>query len=189
MWELDGWDGLVGNFSHELSHASLQDPSLAEWWAVAAELRRGGIDRIVVPEPWTRPIGELIDAGVRGEVYSHELVKVPPGRAPELLERFAVEGVPAIQDLALGLEVVGAFRTAMVNDSEAIIIWAIPTWDAWAALEQAWLAPTGALASWQKTTLALGADWQRSLLVDAELAPLRIRRQPEVGDRRPLDQV
>ena len=60
MWELDGWDGLVGNFSHELSHDSLQDPSLAEWWGVAAELRRGGVDRIVVPEPWTDPIDDLV---------------------------------------------------------------------------------------------------------------------------------
>jgi hypothetical protein len=189
LWELDGWDGLVGNFSHEIVGGALQDPALAEWWATASTLRRGGIDRIVVPEPWTSPIGELIDAGVQGEVYAHELIKVPPGRAPELLERFAAEGVPAIEDLGLGLQVVGAFRTAMVNDNEAIIIWAIPTWDAWASFEQAWLAPTGALATWRKTTLAIGADWQRSLLVDAELAPLRIRRQPDVGDRRPLDQV
>ncbi len=67
MWELDGWDGLVGNFDHEFTHATLQDPSLAEWWSVAASLRRGGVDRIVVPEPWTRPVDELIADGVRGE--------------------------------------------------------------------------------------------------------------------------
>ena len=30
---------------------------------------------------------------------------------------------------------------------------------------------------------------ERILLVDAELSPLRIGRQPEVGDRRPLDEV
>ena len=78
MWELDGWDGLVGNFSHELVGAGAQDPSLAEWWAVAASLRRGGIDRIVVPEPWTRSIETLVADGVRGEVYSHELVRGSP---------------------------------------------------------------------------------------------------------------
>ncbi|HEX8803185.1 MAG TPA: hypothetical protein VF743_03295, partial [Acidimicrobiales bacterium] len=43
MWELDGWDGLVANFEHELVGAGAQDPSLAEWWAVAASLRRGGV--------------------------------------------------------------------------------------------------------------------------------------------------
>ena len=87
MWELDGWDGLVANFEHEFTHATLQDPSLAEWWAVAASLRRGGVDRIVVPEPWTRSIDELVAAGVRGEVYAHELVKVPIGSAPRVPRR------------------------------------------------------------------------------------------------------
>ena len=85
MWELDGWDGLVANFEHEFTHATLQDPSLAEWWAVAASLRRGGVDRIVVPEPWTRPIDELIADGVRGELYAHELVKRADRSAPRFL--------------------------------------------------------------------------------------------------------
>ena len=31
------------------------------------------------------------------------------------------------------------------------------------------------------------ATWKRTLLVDAELSPLRTGRQPEVSDRRPLD--
>jgi hypothetical protein len=190
MWELDGWDGLVGNFSHELGHASLQDPALAEWWAQAAGLRRGGVDRIVVPEPWTRPIDRLIADGVRGEVYSHELVTVPPGTAPELMAAVREQAVPAHE--AFGLDLVGAFRVAMVNESEAVIIWAIPDWRTWARVEQAWLGhgdDAHLLAAWRKTTLALGADWRRTLLVDAPLAPLRLGRQPRVGDRRPLDEI
>ncbi len=93
---------------------------------------------------------------------------------------------------ALGLDLVGAFRVAMVNDSEAVVIWAIPDWDTWAEVEQAWLAAeagTGPLAAWRAATVALGAGWRRSLLVDAPLAPLRIGRQPEAGDRRPLDEI
>ena len=82
MWELDGWDGLVDNFSHELVGAGAQDPSLAEWWAVAASLRRGGVDRIVVPEPWTRPIATLIADGVRGDVYATSWCGCPPARRP-----------------------------------------------------------------------------------------------------------
>lgn len=194
MWELDGWDGLVGNFVHEFTHATLQDPSLAEWWAVAASLRRGGTDRIVVPEPWTRPVGELIADGVRGEVYAHELITVAPGRAPELLEAVRDVAVPAYAEL--GIENVGAFRVAMVNDSECILIWAIPDWGTWADLEQAWLAGRagdelagGPFARWRTTALAIGADWRRTLLVDSPLSPLRIGRQPEVTDRIPLDQL
>jgi hypothetical protein len=190
MWELDGWDGLVANFRHELGHASLQDPALAEWWAVAADLLRGGTDRIVVPEPWTRPIDELIAEGVRGALYSHELVGLPAGTAPDFLAAFRDQAVPALE--AFDLDLVGAFRVAMVNDAEAILIWAIPDWATWARVEQAWLGQgddAHLLAGWRATALGLGAGWRRTLLVDAPLAPLRIGRQPEVGDRRPLDEV
>jgi hypothetical protein len=80
----------------------------------------------------------------------------------------------------------------MVNDSEAVVVWAIPDWETWARVEQAWLGlGDGAdhLAAWRATTVKLGADWRRSLLVDAPLAPLRLGRQPAVTDRRPLDEI
>jgi hypothetical protein len=186
MWELDGWDGLVGNFSHELSHGSLQDPTLAAWWAIAASLRRGGVDRIVVPEPWTRSVTELVADGVRGEVYAHELVTVAPGRAGEFLSALHDIGLPAVQ--ACGLEPVGAYRVAMVNDSECIVLWAIPDWATWAEFEQQW-HDGGRLAAWREETVAMGADWRRILLVDSQLSPLRLGRQPEESDRLPLEQV
>lgn len=186
MWELDGWDGMVGNFAHEFAHASLQDPSLAAWWGVASTLRRGGFDRILVPEPWTRPIDRLIADGVRGEVYAHELVTVPAGGAPEFLAALREVAVSAHEEL--GLELVGAYRVVGVNDSECIVIWAIPDWATWAVYEQAWLGD-GPLDAWRAVTLELGADWRRASLVDSPLNPMRIGRQPEVGDRKPLDEI
>jgi hypothetical protein len=190
MWELDGWDGLVGNFAHELVGAGAQDPSLAEWWAVAASLRRGGVDRIVVPEPWVRPIDALVAAGVRGEPYAHELVTVPPGTAPALLAAVHDEGVAAWAEA--GAECVGAFRVAMAADDEAVLLWALPDWPTWGRCEQAWLAAsegTGPFAGWRKTLLGLGATWRRQLLTDAPLSPMRLGRQPDVRDRRPLDEL
>jgi hypothetical protein len=187
MWELDGWDGLVDNFAHEFTHATLQDPSLAEWWAVAASLRRGGVDRIVVPEPWTRSIDELVADGVRGELYAHELVTLPAGTATEFLTAVRHVAVPAHEQL--GAQLVGAFRVAMVNDSECLVLWALPDWSTWAEIEQAWLADDSPLAGWRRTTQAMQADWRRTLLVDAPLAPLRTGRQPQVEDRLPLDQL
>jgi len=186
MWELDGWDGLAANFAHETGGGKDQDPALAEWWATAASLRRGGVDRIVVPEPWTRPVTQLIEDGVRGELYAHELVTVPVGTVGDYLDALGREGRPAVE--AVGLEAVGAYRVAMVNDSEAVVIWAIPDWAIWTRFEQAW-SPGGALDAWRKTTLGLGADWRRTLLVDSPLSPLRIGRQPEESDRLPLDQI
>ena len=185
IWELDGWDGLAANFDHELSHSSLQDPSLAAWWAQAAEFRRGGIDRILVPAPWTRPIDDLIADGVRGATYAHELVTLPPGRAGEYLDALRDVGKAAVE--GLGLTLVGAFEVAMISDSECVVIWAIPDWATWTAYEQAQLGE--ALREWRTALDGLGATWARSLLIDAPLAPLRIGRQPAESDRLPLDQL
>jgi hypothetical protein len=191
MWELAGWDGLVANFEHEFTHASLQDPSLAEWWAVAASLRRGGIDRIVVPEPWTRPIDALCAAGVRGEVYAHELVKLPVGTAPRFLEAVHDIGIDAWAEA--GAENVGAFRVAMVNDSECILIWALPDWATWAGIEQSQIERGGSadspLERWRVHTVGLEAQIHRTLLVEAPLSPMRTGRQPQIEDRRPLSEL
>jgi len=186
LWEIDGWNGLASDFSHELGHPTLQDPALAEWWAQAAEFRRGGVDRILVPEPWSPTIDECLAAQIRGDVYAHELVTLPAGSARTYLDALAETGtaVVAPHDLTL----VGAFRTAMVSDDEAIVIWALPSFEVWAAFEQAWDEDTR-LHAWRNRQQSLGARVQRTLLVDAPLSPLRIGRQPEVGDRRPFSEI
>jgi hypothetical protein len=77
----------------------------------------------------------------------------------------------------------------MEADTEAIAVWALPDWPTWGAAEQAGLASDGPMAGWRKRLLGLGATWKRQLLVDAPLSPLRIGRQPEAADRRPLDEI
>jgi hypothetical protein len=185
MWELDGWDGLAANLAHELTGAALQDESLAQWWAVAATLRRGGVDRIVVPEPWSPTIEELVAAGVRGVAYAHELVQVPVGTVRRFLDAVDEVGRDAIEHL--GVQCVGAFRVAMTNDHEALVIWAMPDWQTWVEYERAWDGV--ALATWRARLVALGADVRRTLMVDAPLSPMRIGRQPEASDRRPLEDI
>jgi hypothetical protein len=186
MWELDGWDGLAANFEHELSHDSHQDPSLAEWWAVAADLRRGGLDRIVVPEPWTDPIDQLVAKGVGGAVYAHELMSTPPGLSRRLLDRFREVAVPAAE--SLGLTCVGAFDVAMVNERECLAIWAIPDWSTWTDYERAFEVG-GVMRPWLDVLAETATISTRHLLVDAPLAPLRLGRQPTEADRRPLSEL
>jgi hypothetical protein len=186
MWELDGWDGLAANFDHELSSPSLQDPALADWWKEAAALRRGGFDRILVPEPWSPTITELTDRGARGAVYAHELVTVPPGRADEFLQLLEGMGLALIE--ALGLTLVGAYRVAMMSDTEAIVIWAIPDWATWVAFERAHEAG-GALRPWRDALVTFDARVHRILLVDAPLSPMRTGRQPAASDRVPLSEI
>jgi hypothetical protein len=186
LWELDGWDGLVGNFEHEFAGGRDQDPSLAEWWAVAADLRRGGLDRIVVPAPWSPSIEELTAGGTCGDVYAHEIVSLAPGQAGEYLNAVAHEGADVYAEY--GFSVVGAFSTAMRSDNEAILVWAIPDFAAWADFEQGATADQ-ALLDWKATINGFGAFVERTLMVDAPLAPLRTGRQPQVEDRKPLTDI
>jgi hypothetical protein len=86
------------------------------------------------------------------------------------------------------VRLVGAFRTAMRSDDEAIVIWAIPSFAVWAAVERG-LDHDSSMRSWRTRQGELGARVQRTLLVDAPLSPLRIGRQPEASDRLPFDQI
>jgi hypothetical protein len=156
-----------------------------EWWSVAAGLRRGGVDRILVPEPWSPTIEELTGTGAGGVAYAHELVTMPVGTIRRFLEAVDEVGRQSIEDL--GVRCVGAFRTAMTNDHEAIVIWAFPEWEKWVEYERAWDGDQ--LAAWRARLVAMGADVRRTLMVDAPLAPLRIGRQPLESDRRPLDEI
>jgi hypothetical protein len=173
MWEHASWSGLATSFEKEAVGRGAQDPALERWWAKAAEFRSGGLDRIMVPAPWTRTIVELCEAGVRGDVYAHELMTVEPGGAADVLERAREAGPLHAQH---GWELVGAFTTAMASEHEALLLWAIPSWQQWADGER-----DDQLARWRRGLNV--RTLQRALLVDAPLSPLRIGRQPSRADR------
>ncbi|MFM7061524.1 MAG: NIPSNAP family containing protein [Actinomycetes bacterium] len=185
LWEISDWDGLAADFEHELVGSGAQDPALVEWWAAAASLRRGGVDRILVPEPWSPSIEQHTAHGTRGTVYAHEVVTTAPGEVQRYLDALHDEGLAAHAEL--GLTPIGAFHTAMRARDEAIVIWAIPDWPTWAVLERVW-DDDRARWPWRSRGLAFGARTERTLLVDAPLSPLRTGRQPQVEDRRPLDE-
>jgi hypothetical protein len=185
LWEyIGGWDGLGKSFDLETSNPVMQDPVLQGWWAKAAPLRRGGFDRLLVPAPWTRTIEELVADGVRGDAYAHELVTVPPGQSRALLDKVAEVGRACVE--STGLELVGAFNVALRNDTEAILLWAIPDWATWSRFESLWLG-NGPLSPWRKELVDAGADLTRILLVDSPLNPMKIGRQPVEDDRLPLE--
>jgi hypothetical protein len=196
MWEEDGFTGLARGLGHETGRPQMQDPKLEKWWNEAAGYRNGGFDRVMIPAPWTRTIGELTAAGVRGAVYAHEMVTLEPGSAVEFLELVRTDMVPAYG--AAGFELVSAMRTSMIDDSECILIWAIPSWDAWARFELAINRVDGGavpgrgapddevariLQDWQRRLLTRSRSFRRFLMLDAPLCPLRIGRQPARSDR------
>jgi hypothetical protein len=180
LWEEDGWDGLAASFASEAVGPGAQDPALERWWARAAGYRRGGLDRLLEPAPWTRTIDELCADGVRGACYAHELVRVRAGAAQPFLDLVRERAVPLGERHGWGL--VGAWATAMVDDDECLLLWALPTWAAWAAFEAAH-HPGGEVAAWRRDAREVVAGWRRTLLVDAPLSPLRTGRQPARSDR------
>ncbi len=180
MWEHENWDGLAESFGTETVGSGAQDPALMKWWSKASEFRKGGFDRILVPAPWTRTITELCADGVRGAAYAHELVRVRPGTAAELLERARDASAPALG--RYGWELVGAFTTAMVNDDEAMLLWAIPSWAQWSAGEQAHTTDDD-LVAWRSEIGEIVTSWHRILLTDSPLNPMKTGRQPSRDDR------
>ncbi|MEV0595921.1 NIPSNAP family protein [Nonomuraea cavernae] len=180
LWEEDGFAGLASSFRHELSHPALQDPKLESWWAAAADMRSGGVDRLLLPAPWTRTIEQLCAEGVRGEVYAHEQITVPPGQAADFLERVREEAVPYYE--RFGWVLAGAWRTALGDDSECFLLWAVPDLERWAEFEAAHDADQ-ATGGWKARLRASARSFQRILLADAPLSPMRIGRQPGRADR------
>ena len=180
IWEERGWAGLARSLDGELTGPDLQDPKLKKWWAKANEFRSGGFDRILEPAPWMPTIDDHMTAGTRGEAFAHELVTVEPGAAADLLEEARAAAVPAYE--RHGWELIGAFTTALGNDDEALLLWSMPSFGAWARAEQA-ARDDEALRTWRERARTLSRRWQRILLANAPLCPFRTGRQPRRDDR------
>jgi hypothetical protein len=180
IWEEPGLDGLARSFAGETVGNALQDPKLAKWWDRAADFRRGGFDRILRPAPWMPTVTSSLDAGVSAEVFAHEILRVRPGSAPELLE-VARERAVAAYDV-YGWRLVGAWTTALRDDDEALLLWALPDWQAWAAAEAA-QRDDDDIVKWRAAARPSVTDWQRILLAAAPLCPFRTGRQPHRDDR------
>ncbi|NLA35279.1 MAG: NIPSNAP family containing protein [Actinobacteria bacterium] len=197
LWEYDDWAALAHNFEVEQRGAGLQDPSLARWWAEAATFRSGGVDRILVAPDWSPSVADLAErferAGRAPAGYAHEQFRTEPGADVALLEAIREGAVGAHR--AAGLTLVGAFRRAMADDSEVIVIWSFDDWATWGRFESAAepLAVDGAaggarrrenpVVSWRTSVAPIVRSCERILMADAPLSPLRLGRQPSETDR------
>ncbi len=177
IWELPGWEGMAENFAHEVSHPSMQDPTLKKWWDEAQKYRSGGFDRLIVPAPWSPTADELCqdDDVVGAQVYYHERISVVPGQARTYLSMVEQEWAPVAK--TLGLHMAGAFRTAMRNDSECILIWAIRDWKTWGKIEQAY-EEDPRVPVWRRKTEGIAIDWLNHLMVSAPASPTKTGHQP-----------
>ncbi|MBV9042313.1 MAG: NIPSNAP family containing protein, partial [Acidimicrobiia bacterium] len=112
--------------------------------------------------------------------YAHEQIVVRNGTAFEFLQRVYERG--AAVGSRFGWELAGAWKTAMVDDDECILLWAIPTWQHWADFEKVQRSDAEVQA-WRTSVRDIVESWQRIVLVDAPLSPFRTGRQPSRSDR------
>jgi hypothetical protein len=179
MWEEDGFDGLAAGLGHETGRPNLQDVKLEKWWKEAANYRRGGFDRVMVPAPWTRTITELCADGVKGVAYAHETYRVEPGGADDLLSTVRDQAIDTLEPF--GWDLVTAMKASMHADDECVVIWAIPTWAHWAEFEKG-VYSDDRLKAWRDRQWGC-RSFERFLMADAPLSPMKIGRQPARSDR------
>lgn len=180
--EEPGYDGLASSFRHETNHPGHQNPKLAKWWREAANYRSGGVTRRLEPAPWTRTIGELVADGVKGEGYCYDQINVHQGHAHDFTGLVRDRAQKAYAKF--GWILAGVWTTAMSNESECWILWAMPTWEQWAECEKARRMDKG-LVEWWSDAYRHTTGVTRFLLVDLPLSPMRIGRQATRADRHP----
>lgn len=167
LWEHDGVEGLAAMFGGE--YLFLADPALANqdhyglFWNHAPEgvVELGGTDRLLVPTAETPDLARLVTMDLGGVGYLHETFTGPPGSMEEFLPSLVGERRRFTEKL--GLRLVGAYRSMLVNDSEAVALWAIRDWKDWAAYENA-LRSDPAARKWRRAAVAAGIDWEGKLL-------------------------
>ena len=135
MWEHPGWSGMAANFEHEFEHPTLQDPSLASWWNEAASFRSGGFDRLLVPAPWSPTIGDLLADGVRARPTRTSWCGSRP--APRRTSSRSSRSARSPRTSTSARSSSAAFETAMVDETECVLLWAFPTWASWGDFEAA----------------------------------------------------
>jgi hypothetical protein len=177
LWELDGGSAFSKMLSGEYAH--LKDPNAPAgdhytlYWGNAPEgvTDTKGTDRLLAPTSYTHSLAENLARKINGAGFLHETIKGPPGSINAFLDRMGKSWVPIAE--RLGLKLVGAYRSMLLNDSEAVALWAIPTWDDWVRYEAALHTDREAVA-WRAEAAKAGIDWEGKFLNQAKGSPFNV---------------
>lgn len=177
LWEYRDLDHVRLRNEHETAGTAMQDPTLRAWWSKAQAYRSGGTDRILVPANYSPSIAEVTARGIVGwKVFYHEMVSVVPGEARNYLQLVGERWAPEAKQM--GKELIGAYRTAMRNDSEVFLIWALRDWPAWRDVETQYIYGSDRVAKWRKEQRGIAIDWKNFLMCSAPKSPLQTGKQP-----------
>lgn len=162
IWEYESWDDLAHGLAARLQHP---------------EPPGRGTGCVLVGHETSPGVREWQQRGGTGAVgYVHETIDCPPGGAGEVCDTVVGDG--AEDHRRFGLELVGAWRTAMRADDQVIALWCFSDWSQWAEYEAA--SDGGEVEFfhlWERLS-GLVVTRRRALMVDAGPSPLRSGRPP-----------
>ena len=178
VWELvDGWEGW-GRLCARTNLRREANPELAAWWREAAGWRSGGFDRLLGSGPGTLDRAAVLAGGVKGEIFVHEIARVPPGGALEYLAAVDREWAPVMAEH--GHRLVGAWEV-LFGESETCILWATDL-TSHVALARAtdaargFAAPGGRadarIPAWRARARALREHWREEILIPCPGTPM-----------------
>jgi hypothetical protein len=174
LWELDGPDALSAMLSGEFVYLRDQAAEIHDhyqtFWQDAPEGVRdtSGFDRLLAQRPHSPGIEEAIRSGIKGAAYYQETITTRPGGILGFLDRYEAEWRPLAE--SHGLRFISTFRTLLRNDAEAVILWALPSWQSWAQIDAMNRDPRA--ARFHAATAELSPDWHGKLLAPAAANPL-----------------
>lgn len=121
IWDVGskGWAGWASNVDR--MNLKRRKAFYGDWWDKAAEWRSGGHDRLCAGAPGSPTTDEIVDRGIKGTLFVHELLTVKPGTQLEYLDAVVSERVPVLAEH--GHELTGAYEVTS-NQHEVVVVWA-----------------------------------------------------------------
>lgn len=179
MWELADHAAFSAMNSGEFLYlSSIESPNKGhyeEFWDSAPKgvVESTGFDRLLASMPGSPSLQQAIDDGRRGVGYYHQIITVKPGGIESYLEQYDREWRPIAEEH--GLVSIGSWRAALGNDNEGVVLWALPQWSAWEAIDIGLRRDERARA-FHADTAHHAPVWQGKLLAGAQENPLDIGR-------------
>ena len=121
IWDIGskGWSGWASNVDR--MNLKRRKAFYTDWWDKAANWRTGGFDRLCAGVPGSPSTPEIIEAGIKGTLFVHELLTVRPGSALEFLAAAVELRTPFMADY--GHAATGLYEVTS-NQHEVVMVWA-----------------------------------------------------------------
>lgn len=121
IWDIGshGWKGWAANVDR--MNLKRRKAFYGDWWDKAATWRTGGFDRLCGGVPGSPSTPEIIDAGITGTIFVHEVLTVRPGSALEFLAAAVDQRKPLMAEY--GHRATGLYEV-MSNQHEVVMVWA-----------------------------------------------------------------